>query len=65
MLNVKPQYKQQINVDEIELKPTDVRKNRSITTASLFTFSAITSHFPQLLKCDTELVASYHIVPYL
>ena len=52
-------------MDEIELKPSDVCKNQSITTASLFTFSAITSHFPQLLKCDTDMVASYRIVPYL
>ena len=27
--------------------------------ASLFAFSAVTSHFPQLLKCDTDMVVSY------
>ena len=61
----KPQYKQLINVDGIELKPSDVRKSRSITTASLFAFSAIASCFPQLLKCNTNMPASYHVVPYL
>ena len=52
-------------MDRIELKPSDVRKSRSIITASSFAFSAIASHFPQLLKCDTDMVASYHVVPYL
>ena len=32
----KPQYKQLISVDGMELEPSDVRKSRSITTASLF-----------------------------
>ena len=60
----KPQYKQLINVDEIEIKPFDVCKSRSIATASSFAFSAIVSHFPQLLKHDTDMVASYHVVLY-
>ena len=56
----KPQYKQLINVDGIELKPSDMCKSRSVVTASLFAFSAVASHFPQLLKCDTDTaVASY------
>ena len=58
----KPRYKQLINVDGMELKPSDVRKNRSTVTASSLAFSAITScfpsRFPQLLKCDTDMVAS-------
>ena len=61
----KPQYKQLINVDGINLKPSDVHKSRSIVTVSSFTFSAVTSHFPQLLKYDTDMVASYRVVPYL
>ena len=52
-------------MDEIELKPSDVRKSRFIAIASSFVFSAIASHFPQLLKCDTDMVVSYCIVPYL
>ena len=54
----KPQYKQLINVDGIELKPSNVRKIWSIVTASSFAFSAFTSRFPQLVKCDTDVVAS-------
>ena len=50
----KPQYKQLINVDGIELKPSDVCKSRYIVTASLFAFSAIASRFSQLLKCDNR-----------
>ena len=61
----KPWYKQLINVDGIELKPFNVRKSWSITTASSFAFSAIASRFPQLLKHDTNMVVSYCIVPYL
>ena len=63
----KPQYKQLINVDAygIELKSSDMHKNHFIITVSLFVFSAIASRFPQLLKCDTNMVASYRIVPYL
>ena len=61
----KPQYKQLINVDGIELKPSNARKSWSIVTASLFAFSGIASHFPQLLKCGTDMVVSYRIVPYL
>ena len=61
----KPQYKQLINVDGIELKPSDVRKSRFIVTASSFAFSAVASLFPQLLKCNTDMVASYRLVPYL
>ena len=61
----KPQYKQLINVNEMELKPSDVHKSRSIITASSFAFSAVVSRFSQLLKCDTDMVVSYHIVPYL
>ena len=60
----KPQYKQLINVDGIELKPSDLCKSRYIVTASSFAFSAIASRFPQLLKCDTDIVASYRVVPY-
>ena len=52
-------------MDEMELKPFDVRKSQYIVTASSFAFSAITSHFPQILKCDTDMVASYRVVPYL
>ena len=37
-----------------------------ITAASSFAFqSVVASRFPQLLKCDTDMVASYHVVPYL
>ena len=65
----KPYYKQLINVDRIELKPSDVCKSRcesqSIVTASSITFSAVASRFPQLLKCDTDMLASYCVVPYL
>ena len=61
----KLQYKQLINVDGIEFKPSEVRKIRSIITASSFAFSVIASRFPKLLKCDIDMVASYHIVPYL
>ena len=52
----KPQYKQLINVDGIELKPSDMRKSRSIVTASSprFAFSAVASRFPLLLKRDTD-----------
>ena len=56
-------------MDRIELKPFDMCKSRSIITASSFAFSAIASHFPkrfpQLLKCDTDTVVSYRVVPYL
>ena len=62
---LKPQYKQLINVDGIELKPSDVRKSWSIATASSFALLAIASYYPELLKCDTDIVASYRIVPYL
>ena len=48
----KPQYKQQINVDGIELKPSDVHKSQSITTASSIAFLANASCSPQLLKRD-------------
>ena len=61
----KPQYKQLINMDRIELKPSEVHKSRYTVTASSFAFSAIASRFLQLLKCDTDMVASYCIVPYL
>ena len=61
----KSQYKQLIDVDGMELKPFDVRKSRYIVTASSFVFSAVASRFPQLLKCDTDMVASYRVVPYL
>ena len=61
----KPQYKQLINMDEIELKASDARKSWSIVTASSFAFSAVASCFLQLLKCDTDMVASYRVVPYL
>ena len=62
---LKPQYKQLINVDGIELKPSDVLKSQSIATASSFALSAIASCYHQLLKCDTDMVASYRVVPYL
>ena len=61
----KPQYKKLINTDGIELKLSDVRKSRSIIMAASFAFSAVASRFPQLLKCDTDMVASYRVVPYL
>ena len=61
----KPQYKQPINVDGIEPKPSDVYKIWSIVTTSSFAFSAVASRFPQLLKCDTDMVVSYRVVPYL
>ena len=61
----KPQYKQLINMDGIELKPSDMHKIRSIITALSFTFSAVASCFPQLLKCDTDMIPYYCIVPYL
>ena len=57
--------KQLINTDEIELKPSDVCKSRSGVIASLFAFSAVTSCFPQLLKCVTDMVVSYRVVAYL
>ena len=41
-----------------------MHKGQSITTASSFAFSAIAS-FPQLLKGDTDMVASYYHIPYL
>ena len=50
----KPQYKQLINVDGIELKPSGMHKSRSITIASSSGFSVIASRFPQLLKYDTD-----------
>ena len=49
-------------MDGIELKPSNVCKSQSIITESLFAFSAIVS---QLLKCDTDMVVSYRVVPYL
>ena len=64
-LMFKPQYKQLINMDGIEPKASDVRKSRSIITPSSFAFWAIASHISQLLKYDTNTVASYHVVPYL
>ena len=50
-------------MDGIELKPSDLRKAmQSIVTASSFAFLAVAS---RLLKCDTDMVASYRVVPYL
>ena len=51
----------------LSLKPSDMHKSRSIVTvkALLFAFSAVASRFPQVLKCVTNMVASYRIVPYL
>ena len=43
----------------------DVCKIRPIVTASSLAFSAVSSRFPQLLKCDTNMVVSYRVVPYL
>ena len=61
----KPQYKQLINVDGIEFKPSDVHTSQYIVTPSSFAFSAVASRFPQLLKYDTDMVASYRVVSYL
>ena len=47
----------------MELK--NVHKSRSIITVSSFAFSALSSHFPQLLKCDTDMVVSYHVAATL
>ena len=52
-----PWYKQLAN--QRGFKPSNVRKSQSITTAWSFAFSTIAS-FPQLLKGDTDLVASYY-----
>ena len=52
-------------MDGIELKPSNVCKSWSITTASSFAFSTIASRFLQLLKHDTDMLASNHIVLYL
>ena len=52
-----------INMDRIELELFDVHKTRSITIASLIAFSVI-APFTQLLKHDTNMVASYHVIPY-
>ena len=52
-------------MDGIKLKPSDVRKSQSVVTVSSLAFSAIASRFAQLLKCGTDMVASYRIVPYL
>ena len=60
----KPQYKQLISVHGIKLKPSDVHKSQPIAITLSLVFSAITS-IPQLLKCDTDMVASYCVVPYL
>ena len=55
----KPQSKQQITMDGIKLKPSNMCKSRSIITASSFVFSSIASHFPQLLNRDTDIIVSY------
>ena len=52
-------------MDGIKLKPSDAHKIQFITTVSSFAFSAITSRFPQLLKCDTNMVVFYRVVSYL
>ena len=52
-------------MDGIKLKPSDVCKSWSITTASSFAFSTIASCFLQLLKHDTDMLASNHIILYL
>ena len=62
------QYKQLINVDGIELKSSDVHKSQYsyiVTASASFAFSAVASRFPQLLKCDTDMVAFYYVVSYL
>ena len=51
-------------MDGIELKPSDVHKSQPIATAFLLAFSAIAS-FPQLLKYETDMVASFHVIPCL
>ena len=58
----KPQYKQLLNVDGIEVRFSNVHKSQFITIASSFGLSAIAS-IPQLLKCDTNMVVSYCVVP--
>ena len=60
----KPWYKQLINMDVIELKLINVSKIQPIAIASLLAFLAITS-FPQPLKCEISVVASFRMVPYL
>ena len=42
-----------------------MRKSRTIVTASSFAFSAFAFRFPQLLKRDADMVASYRVIPYL
>ena len=63
----KPQYKQLINVDGIEFKPSDVCKSWYIATEHhrLHFQPSHLTQVPQLLKCDTDMVASYRVVPYL
>ena len=34
-------------------------------TVILLAFSAVTSFIPQFLRCETNMVASYRLVPYL
>ena len=58
-----------INVDGIVLNPSDVRKIRSIADrysiiVCVF-IPGIASRFPQLLKRDTEMLASYHVASTL
>ena len=45
--------------------PTCAKAGLSLQPRSSFAFSAVASRFPQLLKCDTNMVVSYHVAPYL
>ena len=60
----KAQYKQLTNMHGIKLKFSDMRKSQYIAIALSCAFSAIAS-FLQLLKCETDMVASYCVVHYL
>ena len=51
-------------MDGIKLKPSDVHKSQPIAKAFLLAFSAI-AFFLQLLKCETDTVVSFCVVPYL
>ena len=59
----KPCYKQSINVDRIKLTLLTCAKANKLL-ALLLAFSAISS-FPQLPRREADMVASYHVVPYL
>ena len=46
----------------IDLKPSDMCKNQPTYVAVSLVFSALAS-FPQFLKRETDMVASYHAYP--